>query len=67
MQTNTNPLAFYATNGLMTDLREHTALFSGLPDELTSLCKIVQGLLIHDGWAGSYGMSIPPEREKEII
>jgi hypothetical protein len=65
MQTNTNPLAFYATHGLMTDPREHTALLSGLPDELSSLCKIVQGLLIHDGWAGSYGVSIPPDRAGE--
>jgi len=65
MHTIANPLAYYATHSLMTDPREHTTLFSGLPDELPSLCKIVQGLLIHDGWAGSYGVSIPPERAGE--
>ena len=49
----------------MTDPREHTALFYGLPEDIPSLCKIVQGLLIHDGWARSYGVSIPPDREGE--
>ena len=65
MHTNTKPLEFYARHGLMTDPREHADMFSDLPDDLPALCKIVQGLLIHEGWAGSYGVSIPPEREME--
>jgi hypothetical protein len=53
-------------HSLMTDSREDTALFSGLPDEFPSLRKIVLGLLIHEDWVGSYGVSAPTKREKEI-
>ena len=65
MDTNTKPLSFYAKHGLMSDPREHASKFAKLPEDVPALCKIVQGLLIHDGWAGSYGVSIPPEREEE--
>jgi hypothetical protein len=65
MHTNTKPLEFYAGHGLMSDPREHVDMFSDLPDDLPGLCKIVQGLLIHEGWASSYGVSIPPERKLE--
>ena len=65
MHIKNKPLDFYATHGLMSDPREHDAFFSELPDELPALCEIVQGLLIHEGWAGQYGISIPSERSME--
>jgi len=65
MYANTNPLDFYAKHGLMSDPREHVDMFSDLPDDIPALCKVVQGLLIHEGWAGAYGVSIPPERGTE--
>ncbi|MFC1997738.1 transglutaminase family protein [Chloroflexota bacterium] len=65
MYTNNQPLAFYAAHSLMSDPREHTDMFSDLPEDIPALSKIVQGLLIHQGWASSYGVSIPPDREME--
>jgi hypothetical protein len=65
MNANPNPLAFYAQQGLMSDPREFSAMLSELPDTLPALCKIIQGVLIHEAWAGSYGVSIPPERKME--
>ena len=65
MHINTKPLEFHAKHGLMSDPREYAAMFSDLPEDVPSLCKIVQGLLINVGWAGSYGVTILPEREME--
>ena len=65
MHINTKPLEFHAKHGLMSDPREYAAMFSDLPEDVPSLCKIVQGLLINVGWAGSYGVTIPLEREME--
>ncbi len=49
----------------MTDPGTHADLFSELPDDIPGLCKVVQGLLIHQYWAGAYGYSIPQERASE--
>jgi hypothetical protein len=40
-------------------------MFSDLPDEISALCKVVQGLLIHEGWARAYGTSMPESRNLE--
>jgi hypothetical protein len=63
--TNTNPLEFYAKHGLMSDPRKHASWFSDLPDDIPALCKVVQGLLIHEGWAGQYGVSMSDDRTLE--
>jgi hypothetical protein len=55
----------YAQPSFMTDPGIHASLFLGLPDDLSSLCRVVQGLLIHQYWAGAYGYSIPEERASE--
>jgi hypothetical protein len=65
MFANTNPLDFFAKHGLMSDPREHAYMFSDLPDDIPALCKVVQGLLIHEVWAGAYGVSIPDDRRLE--
>jgi len=49
----------------MTDPGVHAGLVSELPDDIPGLCKVVQGLLIHQYWAGAYGYSIPEERASE--
>ncbi len=61
------PLDFYTQHGLMTDPREYVDLFSDLPDDVPALCKVVQGLMLHESpfWAEQYGYSIPPERAME--
>jgi len=65
MNEKFNPLEFYANHGLMTNPREHASMFSDLPDEVPALCKVVQGLLIHEGWARAYGVSMPENRNLE--
>jgi hypothetical protein len=60
-----HPLDFYAQPSFMTDPGVHAGLFSELPDDLSTLCEVVQGLLIHQYWAGAYGYSIPEERASE--
>lgn len=60
-----DPLEFYANQGLMSDPRKHASLFADLPDDIPALCKVVQGLLIHEGWAGQYGVSISADRAHE--
>jgi hypothetical protein len=65
MTTSNHPLDFYAQSSFMTDPGLHANLFSELPDDLPALCEVVQGLLIHQYWAGAYGYSIPEERVSE--
>ncbi len=62
MNANFNFLEFYANHGLMSNPREHASIFSDLPDEVPALCKVVQGLLIHEGWARAYGVSMSENR-----
>jgi hypothetical protein len=62
---NDDALEFYRRPSFMTDPGEQTDHFSGLPDELPALVKVVQGLLIHQYWAGAYGFSIPEARVAE--
>jgi hypothetical protein len=65
MMGDDNPLDFYAQLSFMTDPRDHAGLFSDLPDEIPALCRAVQGLLLHQYWAGAYGYSIPAARASE--
>ena len=60
-----NPLAYYAAPGMMTDPREHARLFADLPRDVASLCKIVQGVMIHIFWAERYGIQLSDERKNE--
>jgi len=62
----TDPLAYYAQPGAMTDPREHAALFADLPRDVASLCKIVQGLMVHIFWAERYGLKLSDERQAEV-
>jgi hypothetical protein len=65
MVSTTNPLDFYARPSFMTDPGAHADQFSKLPDDISALCKVIQGLLIHQYWAEAYGYSIPKERVAE--
>lgn len=40
--------AYYTSHGAFTDPREHLALLAGLPVDVAAICRIAQGLLIHD-------------------
>ncbi len=60
------PLAYFARPGIMTDPKEHGHLVQGLPPDVSALCEIVQGLLLHIFWAERYGVDLPEERKQEV-
>ena len=65
MIENANVLEFYTNHGLMSNPREHAFRFSDLPDEIPAVCKVEQGLLIHETWSRAYGVSMPENRNLE--
>ena len=65
-ESTTSPLEFYVRPGPMTDPREHTDLFRGLPAEMPALVQTVQGLLLHIFWAERYGVTLSEERKQEV-
>ncbi|MGO9198119.1 MAG: transglutaminase-like domain-containing protein [Acidimicrobiales bacterium] len=52
---NPEALDFYRSPGVMTALPDHPAL-TGMPSDLDGLRGVVQGLLLHRGWAPAYGV-----------
>jgi hypothetical protein len=49
-------LDYYTRPGPITDLGSHHAFAEWLADDLRAIVVVVQGLLVHDGWLGSYGI-----------
>jgi len=62
----TDPLGYYATHGSISDPGKHSHLFDGLPTDISRLCEVLQGLLVHPHWAAIYGLTVPAEREEEL-
>lgn len=58
--------AYYAQQSAITDPRGYAHLFDGLPRDIAGLVAIVQGLLVHPGYASLYGFDVPSERWQEI-
>lgn len=46
--TTTEQPAYYVCHGELTDPKEHLAHLEGLPLDVAGLCRITQGLLVHD-------------------
>lgn len=61
-----NELSFFTEPGVMTDPGEYGTLFDALPRDIPSLCRAVQGLMIHIFWAERYGVTLPPGRKAEV-
>ena len=59
-------LGFYAAPGRMTDLSPIAEHVRDLPSDVPSLCKVVQGLVVHPFWAERYGVSGVAERDDEL-
>ncbi len=57
---------FYATPGAITDPGEYGYLFDDLPNDIPSLCRIIQGLMLHVYWAEPQGIKISQERQQEL-
>lgn len=62
----TDSLDYYATQGPITDPRQHASAMENLPTDVPALCEIVQGLLVHPYWAPVYGWTIGKEREADL-
>jgi transglutaminase-like putative cysteine protease len=59
-------LQYYAQQSVITDPSNYSHLFDELPQDLPSLVKIVQGLVVSLPWEDAYGLDTPQERQKEI-
>jgi len=62
----TNPLDYYACHGQITNPGQYAELLEDLPTEIPALCQIVQGLLMHYGFAQPlYGLGLSEEKKDE--
>jgi hypothetical protein len=61
-----NQLKFYAQAGPMTDPGAYADAFAGLPTDIPTLCRIVQGNLIHIFWAERYGREMSEDEKASV-
>ena len=52
--------------GVMTDAGKYASLFDGLPGDVAGVGRVVQGLLIHEYWAGAYGVELTEEDRDRV-
>ena len=57
---------YYAAQSIVTDPGKYLELYNDLPDDIPSLCKVVQGLTLHLHWAQAYGQNPSDERKTEV-
>lgn len=63
---DTDARLYYGTQGPMTDPGRFGSELDKLPTSVAELVQIVQGLVVHPFWAGSYGLELDKEREGEV-
>ena len=61
-----DPREYYLAQSPITDPGRHGDLFADLPDDIPSLCRVVQGLILHIFWAERYGVDLSEERREEV-
>jgi hypothetical protein len=59
-------LTYYTRPGIMTDTGEYASMLAALPAQISALCRVVQGLLLHIFWAERYGVELTEERKQEL-
>jgi len=59
-------LAYYAMPGRMTSPGPWATALDPLPTEISSLVKVVQGVMLHIFWASQYGVRLTDERKAEV-
>ena len=52
---------YFSQAGLLTEMSKHKAKIDALTANPEAVCQIVQGLMLHGGWFGSYGLPEKPE------
>jgi hypothetical protein len=58
-------LEYYKGHSVITDPGKYAYLYEALPETIPELCKVVQGLLIHEFHTNRYGVELPEHRKKE--
>jgi Transglutaminase-like superfamily len=61
-----DPIEFYSSSGIMTELGQDASAFEDLPTDIASLCEVVQGNLLHIFWSERYGRVLS-ESEKQTV
>lgn len=59
-------LEFYSVCGKFSGAGGHSAVFDSLPGDVRSLCRVVQGVMLHIFWATQYGVELSAERQGEV-
>jgi len=58
-------LDFYGQAGAMSAAGRHAQALAALPGDVGELCRIIQGLAIHQYMANAYGFKVPEQRTEE--
>jgi hypothetical protein len=59
-------LSYYASQGDVTDPRQFACLLDEVSCDIPDLCRVAQGLMIHVGWAGAYGVELTETRLRDL-
>ncbi|MCC6613364.1 MAG: transglutaminase domain-containing protein [Anaerolineae bacterium] len=57
---------YYAAPGIMTDPGDAAAHFDSLPTDISTLVRVVRGLMLHVFWAERYGYKPDEARQREL-
>ena len=52
--------------GILTGAGKYAGLFDGLPKGPAGVARVVQGLMIHEFWAGAYGVTLAEEDRDRV-
>lgn len=61
-----NPLEYYARQSPITDPGKYAELFENLPIDIPTLCKIVQGIMIHHASADLRGLRLTDKWKEDV-
>jgi hypothetical protein len=59
-------LQYYIDQSIMTNPGEYAYLYQKLPSDVSELCEVVQGVMLHIFWTQGYGVELAEERKKEV-
>jgi hypothetical protein len=62
----TDELSYYTTHGSLSNPGRYAGLFDHLPDGISELCGVIQGVMIHAHWAERYGLPKEQIRGDEV-
>jgi hypothetical protein len=61
-----DPTEYYMFQGAITDPGSSVGLLDSLPPDISELCRIIQGVLLHIFWAERYGEKLSEDRQQEV-